>query len=74
MVVVGICKDGVEGYDSLDGGPVHVLLLIVAGKGQHEPYLRLLASALDVLKDTAVRRKIIDCPTADDAYRALTGA
>jgi PTS system nitrogen regulatory IIA component len=74
MVVVGIAKDGVEGYESLDGGPIHVLLLIVAGKGQHEPYLRLLATALGVLKKPAVREAIINCPSAQDAYRALTGA
>ena len=74
MVVVGIAKGGVEGYESLDGGPIHVLLLIVAGKGQHEPYLRLLATALDVLKNPAVREAIINCPSAQEAYRALIGA
>ncbi len=73
MVVVGVAKDGVEGYESLDGGPIHVLLLIVAGKGQHEPYLRLLATALEVLKDPAVREAIINCPSAQEAYRTLTG-
>jgi len=73
MVVVGITKGGVEDYASLDDGPIHVLLLIVAGKGQHEPYLRLLASALDVLKDAAVREAIINCPSAQEAYRTLIG-
>ncbi len=72
MVVVGIAKGGVDGYESLDGGSIHVLLLIVAGKGQHEPYLRLLAAALDVLKDAAVREAIINCPSAQEAYLTLT--
>jgi len=51
-----------------------VLLLIVAGKGRHEPYLRLLAAALGVMKNPAVREAIINCPSAQDAYRTLTGA
>lgn len=72
MVVVGISKGGVTDYESLDGSGVHVVLLIVAGKGQHEPYLRLLASAVNMLKDPAVRREIIDCPDAEQAYAKLT--
>lgn len=72
MVVVGISKGGVAGYDSLDGGGIHIVLLIVAGKGQHEPYLRLLASAVNVLKDPAVRQEIIDCPDAEQACAKLT--
>jgi len=74
MLVVGISKDGVAGYESLDGGKIHVILLIVAGKGQHEPYLRLLATAVNALKDPAVRQEIIDCPTAEEAYAKLTRA
>jgi len=74
MVVVGISKDGVAGYDSLDGEPVHVVLLIVAGKGQHEPYLRLLATSVELLKDPAVRQKVINSETAQEAFSALTEA
>ena len=51
-----------------------MLLLIVAGKGQHEPYLRLLATALAVLKTPAVREAIINCSSAQEAYRTLTSA
>jgi len=72
MVVVGISKDGVQGYDSLDGGVIDVILLIVAGKGQHEPYLRLLATAVGVLKDPTVRQAIIDSTGAGEAYAKLT--
>jgi mannitol/fructose-specific phosphotransferase system IIA component (Ntr-type) len=50
-----------------------VVFLIVAGKGQHEPYLRLLAAALGVLKKPAVREAIINCSIAQDAYGILTG-
>lgn len=73
MVVVGIARDGVDGYESMDDGPIHVVFLIVAGKGQHEPYLRLLAAALGVLKKPAVREAIINCSIAQDAYGILTG-
>jgi mannitol/fructose-specific phosphotransferase system IIA component (Ntr-type) len=51
-----------------------VLLPIVAGTGRHEPYLRLLASAVAVLKNPAVREEIINCPSAQYAYLILTGA
>jgi len=50
-----------------------VLLPIVAGTGRHEPYLRLLATAVAVLKNPAVREAIINCSTAQEAYRTLTG-
>jgi mannitol/fructose-specific phosphotransferase system IIA component (Ntr-type) len=74
LVVVGVSAGGVTGYDSLDGEPVHVVLLIVAGKGQHEPYLRLLAAAVGALKDPALRRRVIECTTAEKACEALVGA
>ena len=73
LVVVGISKDGVAGYESLDGEPVHVVLLIVAGKGQHEPYLRLLAATVNVLKDPATRRRVIECLTGEEVFGVLTG-
>jgi mannitol/fructose-specific phosphotransferase system IIA component (Ntr-type) len=53
--------------------PIHVLLLIVAGTGRHEPYVRLLATALAVLKNQAVRDAIINCSTAQEAYDILSG-
>ncbi len=72
MVVVGISKSGVAEYDSLDGAAIHIVLLIVAGKGQHEPYLRLLAASVDLLKDQAVRRELVNCKSADAACAILT--
>ena len=50
-----------------------MLFLIVVDRGWHEPYLRLLASAVAVLKNPAVREAIINCSSAQEAYRTLTG-
>jgi fructose PTS system EIIBC or EIIC component len=38
---VGVSKKGIH-FDSMDGKPVHLIILVAAGEKQHKEYLRLL--------------------------------
>ena len=62
-VAVGIYPEGIEGYDSMDKQPVRIVLLIAAPKGQHETYIRLLASAVEVLKEPDTRLAVLAAQT-----------
>lgn len=55
---IGISKQGID-FDSIDGKPVNLIILVAAGERQHKEYLRLLSNIMAILKDKKVRDKII---------------
>lgn len=55
---IGISKRGID-FDSMDGNPVYLIILVVAGERQHKEYLKLLSNIMTVLKDKEVREKVI---------------
>ena len=71
-MAVGISREGIADYESLDNKPVHVILLIAVPQGQHELYIRLLAEIVGILKREDLRRAIIEAKDASEAYRLLT--
>lgn len=54
---LGISKNGIN-FDSLDGKPVSLIILVAAGEKQHNDYLNLLSKIMSVLKDQNIRKKI----------------
>ncbi len=56
---IGISAKGIE-FDSIDGNPVKLIVMVAAGENQHKEYLLLLSQIMSVLKDEHVRNKIID--------------
>ena len=73
-MAVGIHPTGVDDYESLDGEPVRIIVLIVGGKKQHSDYIRLLANLVAVLKDEARRQSLLSATTTDEVYRLLVGS
>ncbi|MCK6438892.1 MAG: PTS sugar transporter subunit IIA [Planctomycetes bacterium] len=57
-LAVGRKKDGID-YDSLDGQPVKIIIMIAAPEGQQNTYLRVLAKVTHVLRDDGARAKIL---------------
>ncbi len=60
-------------YGSLDGLPVQIVIMIVAGRNQHSEYLQALSTFASFLKDEKTRMNLISCKTGMDVY-ALLGA
>ncbi|HMS18441.1 MAG TPA: PTS sugar transporter subunit IIA [Planctomycetota bacterium] len=59
IAAIGISKDGIV-FESLDGKPVHLIVMIAGPEGQNEDYLRILARFTAVLKSEETRNRIID--------------
>ncbi|AQT68615.1 EIIABC-Fru [Anaerohalosphaera lusitana] len=70
-MAVGLCREGIDDYESLDNAAVHLVFMIVAGKDQHAQYLRLLASISKKLKVENVRKSLINAPDEDSFYALL---
>ena len=43
-MALGICKDGIADYESLDSKPVRIVFMIIAGKDQKLTHLKVLAA------------------------------
>ena len=73
VMAVGITRQGLADYESLDNNPVYVIVMIAAPQGQHEVYIRLLARVAEVLKQSDVRQKIIESDDPEEVRALLCG-
>ena len=67
---IGISRDGLD-FDSMDGKPVHLILLVAAGERQHKEYLKILSSLMSILKKDIVKDSIINADSADEILSIL---
>jgi fructose-specific phosphotransferase system IIA component len=70
VVALGKSPAGIE-FHSLDGKPVHFVVMIAGPDQQQERYLQLLARITLKLKDAGVRRALSDADDADAILAAL---
>lgn len=66
-VAIGRTAEGVR-YDSVDGQPVHLVILIIAPGNDRREYLQLLAKVVMRLKDREFFQKLMGAPTPADVY------
>ncbi|MCP3965066.1 MAG: PTS sugar transporter subunit IIA [Lentisphaerae bacterium] len=60
IVLVGICKNPVEDYESQDDQPVRLIVYIVAPDQNQEAYLQLLGSVSRKLRNTALVEEVLE--------------
>ena len=71
-IAIGISREGLPDYESLDGEPIRIVVMIVAPEGEHETYVRLLAKVMDAMKQTDLREAILASPDGKQAFALLT--
>ena len=67
---IGVLKDGVN-FDSMDGQPVHLIILVAAGETQHKEYLRLLSNIMSIIKNEKIKESIIQSKSPEEVYEIL---
>ncbi len=67
---IGISEAGID-FDSMDGFPVHLIILVVAGEKQHKEYLRLLSQVMAILKHDNVKENIISSDSPEEIIEIL---
>ncbi len=65
--VVGISRDGIE-YDSLDGKPVHVVILLLTSPDSSELHLRILKHLARLLESPTFYGDLMVQKTPQDVY------
>jgi len=74
VMAVAVCRTSIADYESLDGQPVQLVVMIAAGRDQHAAYIRLLAEISRRIKDAALRERILAARSPEEIYDLLTGA
>lgn len=70
-MAAAVSRCEITDYASLDGLPVRLIFMIIAGKGQHAEYLRLLSSIGRRIKAGSLRDRLIDAADPQTFYDAL---
>lgn len=67
---VGLSPSGID-FDSLDTGPVNVVVLFAMPSGSDKEYLGYLARVMMSLRTAGFSQKLLACRTPEDAARLL---
>lgn len=73
VMALGIAREPLADYTSLDEVPVQIVCMVAASRSQHPQYIRALSVISSHLKEEAVRKKLIAAPDARSAYGLFTG-
>lgn len=65
--IIGISREGIE-YDSLDGKPVHVVILLLSSPDSSELHLRILKHLARLLENSAFYGELMAQESAQDVY------
>jgi mannitol/fructose-specific phosphotransferase system IIA component (Ntr-type) len=73
VVAVGTAPDGID-FDSYDGQPVKIVVLIAGPSQDQQRYLRILARVTLGLKSESVRQAVLDAGTPEEVVEVLVTA
>lgn len=73
IISIGINKEGIKDYDSIDGIPVKIVIMIISGEKQHREYLKLLAQIVDIIKKPLVIDELLSVSNVEEVIKILSG-
>lgn len=74
LIVIGVSKEAITHYDSLDNQPVQIIFMVLVAQGQHKEYIRILSGIAKVLKNEEFRKLVVQLPDAQNLYDELKRA
>lgn len=70
LAAVGLSTDGIP-FDSLDGKPARLVVLLVIPRGAAQRHVRTLAGIARLASNPELRKKILDAHSASDILGAI---
>ncbi|MBL8768132.1 MAG: PTS sugar transporter subunit IIA [Planctomycetes bacterium] len=70
LVVLGVSREGVQ-FESIDGKPSHLILLLVTPRNKTKVHIRTLAEIAKLLNDAAFREKLIAAESSTDVVSLI---
>lgn len=72
VLAVGVNKQALSDYASLDERPVRIICMIAARENQHAQYLKSLAAISSLMKSASVREALLASNDVQEVYDLLT--
>ncbi len=72
VMALGVVPVPIADYESLDGQPVGIIVMLAAGDAQHAQHIRLLSQVSARLKDAEVREALIGARDPAAMYSIMT--
>ncbi len=69
-VAIGLKKEGID-FESMDGEPSKIFILVVSPKKTSGPHIQFLAAISALLKDDKLRERLLSCQTGEEAASLL---
>ncbi len=73
VMALGIAREPIADYASLDEVPVQIVCMVAARSNQHPEYIRALSAISSRLKLEAVRAALVQAADVAEAHRLFTG-
>ena len=71
IMAVAVSKSGITDYDSLDGKPVRILFMILAGIGQHSEHIKTLARVSGFVREDELRNGLLNADDPKSIFELL---
>ncbi|MBN2602324.1 MAG: PTS sugar transporter subunit IIA [Candidatus Marinimicrobia bacterium] len=68
QMAFAVNRTGIEDYESLDNVPVRLIVLIIAGRNQHNFYIQTLSRISRLLKNEIIRERLYNCRNSKEIY------
>lgn len=72
VMAVGVCRQPILDYVSMDEQPIHIICMIAARSDQHAQYLKTLGMLSNLLKPAEFRQLLREAETTEAVYDLLT--
>ncbi len=72
LMAVGLAEKPITDYESLDGQPVRLLFMILAGANQHTLHIKTMAAISQRIKNPLLRASLFDARDETTIYDILT--
>lgn len=66
-----LARTSVTDYESIDGEPVRLVVMIIAREDQHADHIRTLSYLCRRMKDPEIQDKLSSCQDSDELYRII---
>jgi CPA1 family monovalent cation:H+ antiporter len=70
VAALGVKKEGLD-FDSMDGKPVNIVVLILSPESKPRPHIQFMATISRFLNNPETRKKILDAETAADIHSLI---
>jgi mannitol/fructose-specific phosphotransferase system IIA component (Ntr-type) len=72
VIAIGVSRDGISDYGSMDDKPVHFVMMVAAGSHQHREYLQILARIAMLVKNERVKTALLAAKDDTEIISALS--